>query len=122
LQSCKKSRPTAKPASPSKNSDSGPERGGRTATGQSTGTGTLLPTPEPDLARVVEVLDRHGVNYLIVGGHAARAYGATRPTKDTDCLAKTEEENLARVAAALGLCEASERPNIPREYVLLPLR
>jgi hypothetical protein len=29
--------------------------------------------PGPDLAWVVEVLDRHGVEYLIVGGHAARA-------------------------------------------------
>jgi hypothetical protein len=67
----------------------------------STGTGTLPPTPESDLARIVEVLDRHGVEYLIVGGHASRAYGATRTTQDTDCLVKTERENLARVAAAL---------------------
>jgi len=33
-----------------------------------------LPTPESDLARIVEVFDRHGVEYLIVGGHASRAY------------------------------------------------
>ncbi|MFC0080945.1 hypothetical protein ACFFRE_02075 [Aciditerrimonas ferrireducens] len=58
-------------------------------------------TPETDLARIVEVLDRHGVEYLIVGGHATRAYGATRPTKDADCLVKTEKENLRRLAAAL---------------------
>jgi len=71
------------------------------ATGSSTGSGTPSPTPEPDLARIVEVFDRHGVEYLIVGGHAARAYGATRPTQDTDCLVKTGDGNLARVAAAL---------------------
>ena len=42
----------------------------------STGSGTLpKPPPELDLSRIVEVLDRHGVEYLIVGGHAARAYG-----------------------------------------------
>lgn len=67
----------------------------------STGTGTLSLTAEPDLARVVEVFDHHGVEYLIVGGGAAQIYGATRPTKDSDCLVKTEQENLARVASAL---------------------
>lgn len=67
----------------------------------STGTGTLSPIPEPDLARVVEVLNRHGVEYLIVGGHAARAYGATRYTKDSDCLVRSKKENLNRLAAAL---------------------
>jgi hypothetical protein len=60
-----------------------------------------LPTPESNLARIIEVLDRHGVEYLIVGGHASRAYGATRPTQDTDCLVKTDRENLSRVGAAL---------------------
>lgn len=67
----------------------------------STGTGTLSLTPEPDLARVVEVLDRHGVEYLLVGGHATRAYGATRPTKDSDCLVRQDKDNLVRLAAAL---------------------
>ncbi|MHB8219124.1 MAG: hypothetical protein ACYDHU_02210 [Acidimicrobiales bacterium] len=68
---------------------------------RSTGTGILSPTPEPDLARVVEILYRHGVEYLTVGGHAARAYGATRHTKDSDCLVRSEKENLNRLAAAL---------------------
>jgi hypothetical protein len=50
---------------------------------------------------VVEVFDRHRVEYLIVGGPATRAYGATRPTKDSDALVRAETDNLARVAAAL---------------------
>ncbi len=58
-------------------------------------------TPEPDLARIVSVLDRHRVEYLIVGGHATRAYGAQRMTHDSDCLVKTGRENLERLAAAL---------------------
>jgi hypothetical protein len=40
-------------------------------------------TAEPDLfdlARILTTLDRHGVEYLVVGGLAARAHGATRPT------------------------------------------
>ena len=66
-----------------------------------TGTGTLSLTPEPDLGRVVGVLDRHGVEYLVVGGGATQLYGATRPTKDSDCLVLQEKDNLVRLAAAL---------------------
>jgi hypothetical protein len=40
--------------------------------------------PLCDLPRLIEVLDRHGVEYLIVGGAAAYAYGAERPTEDAD--------------------------------------
>ena len=42
---------------------------------------------EPDIHRLVEVLDRHGVEYLMVGGVAARAYGAV--------------DNFERLAAAM---------------------
>jgi len=52
----------------------------RCALRQATSIRTLSPTPEPDLARVVEVLDRHGGEYLIVGGEATQLDGATRPT------------------------------------------
>lgn len=44
---------------------------------------TSLPEDtEADLVRLAEVLDRHGVEYLVVGGVAARAHGASRPTQD----------------------------------------
>jgi hypothetical protein len=55
----------------------------------------------PDLVRLAEVLDRHGVEYLVVGGVAARAHGASRPTQDLDCLVRRGRENLERLAAAL---------------------
>lgn len=51
--------------------------------------------------RLVEAFDRHGVEYLIVGGVAARAYGATRETKDFDCLVRRARDNLDRLAAAM---------------------
>jgi hypothetical protein len=50
---------------------------------------------------LVEVLDRHGVHYLIVGGVAARAYGASRETEDFDCLVQRTRDNLDRLAAAM---------------------
>ena len=53
--------------------------------------------PEPILA----VLERHGVEYVVVGGFAARMHGATRPTRDVDVTPATTRQNLDRLAAAL---------------------
>jgi hypothetical protein len=50
---------------------------------------------------LIEVLDRYGVEYLIVGGAAAYAYGAERPTEDADCVVRRERANLDRLAGAL---------------------
>ncbi|MDP9168475.1 MAG: hypothetical protein M3O32_20780 [Actinomycetota bacterium] len=46
-------------------------------------------------------LDRHHVEYVLVGGYAASQHGAMRPTKDIDVVPATTSENLARLAAAL---------------------
>ena len=60
-----------------------------------------LEAPPHDLPRLIEVLDRYEVDYLIVGGAAAYAYGAERPTKDADCVVHRERTNLDRLAGAL---------------------
>ena len=57
--------------------------------------------PLNDLGRLIEVLDRHQVEYLMVGGIAAIAYGAERPTEDVDCVVRRERANLERLAGAL---------------------
>ena len=54
---------------------------------------------DPD--RILAVLDAQRVEHLLVGGLAARAYGAERRTADVDCVPSTTMENLERVAAAL---------------------
>jgi hypothetical protein len=54
---------------------------------------------DPD--RVIATLERHGVEYLLVGGLAARAHGAHRQTADVDCVTNTTRDNLGRMAAAL---------------------
>lgn len=62
---------------------------------------TTSSEPPLDLERILDALDRHKVNYLVVGGTAANAYGATRITKDFDCIPERTSENLARLAAAM---------------------
>jgi hypothetical protein len=57
--------------------------------------------PPHDLGRLIEVLDRHRVEYLMVGGVAATGYGAERPTEDADCVVRRERANLDRLAGAL---------------------
>lgn len=57
--------------------------------------------PPLDIERILEALDRHGVDYLVVGGVAASAYGASRMTNDFDCVAERSRENLDRLAAAM---------------------
>lgn len=62
---------------------------------------TSAPDAPYDLRRLIEVLDSHGVKYLMVGGVAAIGYGAQRPTEDADCVVQRERANLDRLAAAL---------------------
>lgn len=43
--------------------------------------------PEPDdLVRVCRALNTHGAKYVLIGGFAVIAHGATRFTKDIDFL------------------------------------
>lgn len=74
-------------------------------------TGADEPT-EPgvfDAEPLLAVLDRHDVEYLIVGGYAARMHGSTRPTRDVDVTPATTRENLDRLAAALRELDARIR-------------
>jgi hypothetical protein len=57
--------------------------------------------PSLDLPRLIEVLNRHEIEYLLVDGVAATAYGAERETEDADCVVRRERVNLERLAAAL---------------------
>ncbi len=54
-----------------------------------------------DIDRLLGTLERHQVEFVVVGGVAAIAHGAIRPTADLDCLARRSGENLERLAAAM---------------------
>jgi hypothetical protein len=56
---------------------------------------------ELDLARLLEVLDRHKVSYVLIGGLAAVYHGSPFPTEDADIAPQTDRANLERLADAL---------------------
>lgn len=50
---------------------------------------------------IFAVLQRHGVDYVTIGGFAANAHGSRRLTLDVDIVPGPNERNYERLAAAL---------------------
>lgn len=67
----------------------------------SVATSDKEPPPQLQVDVLVGALERHGVEYLVVGGVAANSYGARRTTEDLDCLVGRERANLERLASAM---------------------
>lgn len=51
--------------------------------------------------RILELLEAHGVEFVVVGGVAAVLHGAPVTTFDIDTLVKVDDENANRLLAAL---------------------
>ncbi len=51
--------------------------------------------------RIIELLEQHGVEYVVVGGVAAVLQGAPVTTFDFDALFKVDPENIDRLATVL---------------------
>jgi len=62
-----------------------------------------------DPARIFDTLDRHGVDYLTIGGWAVIAHGYVRATMDIDFMARLDSDNIGRLAAALSELNARLR-------------
>jgi hypothetical protein len=64
-----------------------------------------MPNPETapslQLRQLLEVLDRHAVDFIVIGGIAGVVHGSAYPTYDFDVLYARHEQNLERMAAAL---------------------
>ena len=60
--------------------------------------------------RVLEALDKKGVEYILVGGVAVILHGIERLTNDIDIFVKMDGENIARLRNALH--SISEDPSI----------
>jgi len=68
-----------------------------------------------DLKEFIELLNSHGVEYLVVGGHAVAFHGYPRYTGDIDFLVRATEQNASRIATVIekfGLPDAQELKRI----------
>ena len=54
-----------------------------------------------DFREFIELLNRKGVRYLVVGGYAVAAHGYPRYTKDLDIWIENSEENARMILAVL---------------------
>ena len=64
---------------------------------------------ELDVEALIEVLNRHGVRYVVIGGIAALLHGSGLTTLDLDITPAGDGENLTRLAAALAELDARLR-------------
>ena len=58
-----------------------------------------------DLARICASLNAAGARYVLIGGFAVIAQGASRTTKDIDLLIDPNPANIARIRTALSILE-----------------
>jgi len=59
--------------------------------------------PEPLIAALID----HEIDFIVVGGYAVAAHGFPRATKDIDICPDPSRENLAKLARALDVLEAT---------------
>lgn len=57
--------------------------------------------PTLDAEQIFEALDRHGVEYVLIGGMAVQTHGHVRMTNDADLIPSPDPANLQRLASAL---------------------
>ena len=82
----------------------------------------------PDPARILATLAQHAVDFVVIGGLATVAHGSRRTTRDIDVVVAPDNDNLARLEAALArlgavqLVEgAAERPIEPADIAMVGL-
>jgi hypothetical protein len=72
--------------------------------------------PSLRLRPLLELLDRHAVDFIVVGGIAGIVHGSAHPTFDFDVIYARDEQNLRRMASALtelGVTLRGAPPDLP---------
>jgi hypothetical protein len=70
----------------------------------------------------LDVLTRHGVRFIMIGGIAAAAHGSPSLTGDLDICCERDQDNLDRLAAALAELHAALRGADPDAGFVLDAR
>jgi hypothetical protein len=74
------------------------------------GSASVVAEARPfDPEAILRVLERHGVDYVLIGGLAASLYGSPHVTTDVDITPARERKNLERLSAALEEMDARIR-------------
>jgi hypothetical protein len=62
-----------------------------------------FPRPSLDVGAIIDVFQRHAVNFVVVGASAAEAAGVVlpEPTRDVDFTPADDDENLTRLSDAI---------------------
>jgi hypothetical protein len=72
--------------------------------------------PELSAEDILAVLNRHRVDYIVIGAFAAIAQGAPiEATHDVDVTPRRDDENLGRLSKALDELDARIRVDDPEE-------
>ncbi len=71
----------------------------------------------PDFGVILEVLAKHEVDYIVVGGVCAVLLGAPVTTFDLDIVHSRSVKNIEHLNAALEELEASYREHLPRKMM-----
>jgi len=75
---------------------------------------------EPDFISILDLLTRHGVEFMVVGGVCGALHGAPIATFDLDVVHSRKPENVARLMKALD--ELRARSRVHPEQDLKPRR
>jgi hypothetical protein len=62
-----------------------------------------------DPLQILKTLDRHGVNFVVIGGIAGRLWGSTTVTNDLDICYARDDDNREGLGAALAELKAKLR-------------
>jgi hypothetical protein len=73
-----------------------------------------------DQKELLAALNAHSVEYVVIGGHAAIAYGVARLTKDLDVLIRADEANSKAVYSALAAFGAPMESLSPADFCESP--
>ena len=79
-----------------------------------------MPTQHFEFRKILEILNLHKVDYIVVGGVCAVAHGAPLTTFDIDILYRQTPENLDHILEALSALDACHRE--PGDRHLSPQR
>ncbi|MFH1018169.1 MAG: hypothetical protein V1798_08315 [Pseudomonadota bacterium] len=65
-----------------------------------------MPTPKPDFLRILKILAKHKVDFIVVGGVSAVLQGAPLATFDLDAVHARTPSNIAKLLKALAELDA----------------